>query len=458
MKNTTAFLRALLQLVLLAALVLGMVVLFRAVSRGPQISPEARPSQSLPAYPPPEDNPTNPPSSPPGQETPVPDWTEAPEPTEPPTPTLPPIPTPLPTAVVTPIPLAKPPIIPAVVGKTQQPFWIIYWQDNEVWRINDQGKDKQLLLDTYKSLGQWLTGHPMWGSDCCWVGRRVEVSPDGLQLVLVVVDKNKLAYKGEPFKFSIFVFDIQSGDLRLISEGYQPVWSPEGKRIAFLNEGALWIADLESGQQTKIAEGDPSNPNQSVAQMAWSPDGKMIAYLITEPMGVNPELFVIDAQSQSPPRLILPESFYPITGISWSPDGQQLLYLSPEGEMRGPNRADHLWMINEKNGQRNQLTQDMTISSWKWSPDGKWLAINATRHYERPGYLDNIWIMSAQMDQIFRVTSAPPEDLGVSWSPDGTRLIFLQEEVGLVTISLETGEVTPVGIDTGLNFSVGGTK
>ena len=254
------------------------------------------------------------------------------------------------------------------------------------------------------------------------------------------------------------MFDVQSNDLRLISEGYQPVWSPEGKRIAFLNEGALWIADLESGQQTKIAEGDTSILNQSVAQMAWSPDGKMLAYLITEPMGVNPELFVIDPQSQSLPRSILPASSYPIAGISWSPDGGQLLYLSPEGEMRGPNRADHLWMINEKNGQRNQLTQDMTISSWKWSPDGKWLAINATRHYERLGYLDNIWIMSAQMDQVFRVTSAPPEDLGVSWSPDGTRLIFLQEEVGLVTISLETGEVTPVGIDTGLNFSVGGTK
>ena len=34
MKNTTAFLRPLLQLVLLAALGLGMVLLFRAVSRG----------------------------------------------------------------------------------------------------------------------------------------------------------------------------------------------------------------------------------------------------------------------------------------------------------------------------------------------------------------------------------------------------------------------------------------
>ena len=195
MKNTTAFSRALLQLVLLAALMLGMVWLFRVLSRGPQISPEARPNQSLPAYPPPEDNPTNPPSPPPGQETPVSDWTEAPEPTEPPTPTLPPFPTPLPTPVVTPIPLAKSPIIPEVVGKTQQPFWIIYWQDNEVWRIDDQGKDKQLLLDTYKSLGQWLTGHPMRGTDCCWDGRRVEVSPDGLQLALVVVDKIKLAYK-----------------------------------------------------------------------------------------------------------------------------------------------------------------------------------------------------------------------------------------------------------------------
>jgi len=41
MKNATAFLRPLLLLVLLAAFVLGMVVLFRAVSRGVPAMPDA---------------------------------------------------------------------------------------------------------------------------------------------------------------------------------------------------------------------------------------------------------------------------------------------------------------------------------------------------------------------------------------------------------------------------------
>jgi Tol biopolymer transport system component len=192
--------------------------------------------------------------------------------------------------------------------------------------------------------------------------------------------------------------------------------------------------------------------------MAWSSDGNTIAYVLAESMGSFPEYWIKDVHSQSSPRILLPATTYAINGLAWSPDGQQLLYVSSEGNGGGPDGTDNLWTISAKDGARTQLTHDMTIASWAWSPDGTWIAISATKHYEQDLFLYDIWLLRLDGEQLIRVTSAPPQDFGAYWSPDGTHLIFLREGVGLVTLSLETGEVTSLGIDPGFQYAIGGAK
>jgi Tol biopolymer transport system component len=100
----------------------------------------------------------------------------------------------------------------------------------------------------------------------------------------------------------------------------------------------------------------------------------------------------------------------------------------------------------------------MTVTGGVLSPDGKWIAINATRQYEHEHQPYDIWLLSADGTNLLRVTGAPPQDSSVHWSPDGTRLFFLRTGVGLVTLSLDTGILTPIGIDSGFNFASGGAK
>ena len=382
------------------------------------------------------------------------------DPTLPPSPTAPPVPTLLPTPVVTPIPVASPPFIPEVVGKAQQPFWIIYWQGDEVWRIDDQGQNRELLVNTDKSLGHWLTDipEPLRQSDCCWVGPRVAVSPDGQKVALVTLKKTEHYSKGDPLVFTLYVLDVQSKELNLFSEGTYPVWSLNSQHIAFLKDGALWMTNFDLTQVTKLAEPNPAKPEQAVRNMAWSPDGNTIAYVLAESMGSFPEYWIKDIHSQSPPRLLLPATTYAVNGLTWSPDGQRFLYVSSEGEGSGPDGTDNLWTISAKDGVRTQLTQDMTTASWVWSPDGTWIVISATKHYERDLFLYDIWLLRPDGEQLIRVTSAPPQDIGAYWSPDGTRLIFLREGVGLVTLSLETGKVISLGIDPSFQYAIGGAK
>ena len=386
-----------------------------------------------------------------------------------PSPTLPPFPTPLPTPVVTPIPTVAPPIIPEAVGKDQQPFWIIYWQGNEIWRIDDQGKERQLLLDTYKQFGQWLTGHPMEGSDCCWDSVRVMVSPDGQKLAVVVVDRIKLTYKGEPFTFSIYLFDIRTGDLRFFSKGASPVWSPDGKRIAFVRltasgempEGGLWIGDLETDQIYQLIEGDPDNPTLHVSYWMWSPESLRIVYRYSEGSIGKPGIWIKSVADSSPSYLIpnVPADFYPY-GLLWTPDGQHLLGNVQEWVV--PGQPMSLWTISVNSGERQQLTRHMDVAPIQWSPDQNWLTVNARRLYEREEQPYDLWLLSADGTQLLRVTSAPPQDLGGYWSPDGTRLIFQREGTGLSILSLVTGDIASPGVslahDSRYNYAIGEIK
>jgi Tol biopolymer transport system component len=108
------------------------------------------------------------------------------------------------------------------------------------------------------------------------------ISPDGKQIVFTRswVDKVK-----DERVSNLWIVDIDGSRTRELTSGTwrdsQPVWSPDGKRIAFLSDRdgtnqlhVLWVDTREASQLTHL--------EQAPGGINWSPDGKWIAFTAFE--------------------------------------------------------------------------------------------------------------------------------------------------------------------------------
>jgi eukaryotic-like serine/threonine-protein kinase len=190
-------------------------------------------------------------------------------------------------------------------------------------------------------------------------------SPDGRLLALTV----RLP---DP---DVWVYDIERGALRRITfapgEDELPVWSPDGKRIAFASNGrqqAFMVAVDGSGQE------EPLMKNESHFHLqTWSPDGKLIAY---ERLGSSGqyEIWMLPLGGDRKPYPYLVSQFH-VNQPAFSKDGNWLAYTSTES-----GRAEVYVQRFPGPGEKIQVSTDGGNHP-VWSHDGKQLV------YENAGTL-----------------------------------------------------------------------
>ncbi|CAN5654138.1 S9 family peptidase [soil metagenome] len=100
------------------------------------------------------------------------------------------------------------------------------------------------------------------------------VSPDGKSLAFAIGDVN---FDANRTVTHIYAMPISGGNMKQLTSGDSsasgPRWSPDGKKIAYVTGGQIWVMDPDGAdkeQVTKISTG-ASGP-------VWSPDGKWIAF------------------------------------------------------------------------------------------------------------------------------------------------------------------------------------
>ena len=207
----------------------------------------------------------------------------------------------------------------------------------------------------------------------------------------IVVDRYHFKQDGEGYLGSrrrhLFLFDVESKKIDQLTTGKfsetNPSWSPDGQLIAFVsergtdpdkeNDSNIFVVEArvtaQPKQLTKYAGPDGGRP-------VWSPDGKTIAYL----QGSEPKLFAysLDKLALVPvdggePRVITDALDRAVGQPVWTADGSALMVQVQD------DRANHLARVRLTDGAVTRLIEGRrTVASFALAPSGRVAVIAGT--------------------------------------------------------------------------------
>ena len=203
--------------------------------------------------------------------------------------------------------------------------------------------------------------------------------------------------------------------------------SPEGDRVALQIDAGIndvWVLDLARNVRTRLTFGPVSNTNP-----VWSPDGKWIAYTANRTDGGAPGYSLCRKHSDgSGAEEILVSDTEQITATDWSGDGQHLLYA------RRSNSNGTVEMLDLPiEGERKPVLLLPRGNMGHLSPDGHWLAYQSQESGSVQVYVvahgggQGKWQVSAN--------TANPSN-APKWSKDGRELYYFDATYNLYAVAV----------------------
>lgn len=210
----------------------------------------------------------------------------------------------------------------------------------------------------------------------------------------------------------------------------QPALSPDGKRLAFVYRGDIWIAPAKGGRAWPLTQHVETD-----AYPVFSPDGRWVAFA-SRRTG-NWDIFVVPSEGGEPRQL----TWHSGSDIptSWSPDGKRLLFA---GRRDSPNYA--VFALEVGSLRTELVCEDYAPLSYPaFAPDGSKVAYSRYGfHWTRPRYTGSaaaqIWLFDLASGVRRPLTSNEHQHLWVQFLPDGQRLLT-------VTCTDPTPSARPLG-------------
>ena len=222
-----------------------------------------------------------------------------------------------------------------------------------------------------------------------------------------------------------------AADVQNSGQNFDPTWSPDGRKIAFVGDGKISVMNADGSGKRRLTAGTTgtgARDSRPDGGPAWSPDGRKIVFGTLRhagpfacsqahpSAGCNWELYVMNADGSGQRRLTRDPAID--NGATWSPDGRQLLFHRAPVFRRALPRSVGLWVMNADGSGQRRLAAATGAAAW--SPDGRMIA------YSRgTGDAREIYVMNADGSGQRRLTHSPGMDLLPTWSPDGRKIAFV---------------------------------
>jgi len=341
--------------------------------------------------------------------------------------------------------------------------------ESSIWLVATDGREAPVRITNGKHDAQ-----PRW-------------SPDGKSIVFVRGGQKDDAGKPKPGQLAIL--SLSGGEAWTVTDlpkgAADPVWSSDGKRIAFMSSTTQ--EDIQKDERKKSAA---KTGNTKEAESEHESDVHFInraVYRSNDEGYLDPKrhahiwVLAVPAFSDELTKpMQLTSGNYDEGDLLWSSDNERIYFLTQRiDEPYYVLPSTDIYSVPSAGGNPEKLaTVPMGIGDLVLSPDGRKLAFHGSvaqpiRSYSQP----DLWIMDVSpdakphnltADYDFDVGSsvfgdnAPPRGGGgrrLYWSRDGRWLFDIAEKQGrtpIVRVDAQTGTVTEVtrGDQAALDFSV----
>ena len=263
--------------------------------------------------------------------------------------------------------------------------------------------------------------------------REFRLAPDGRRVVFTAEAAGAR---------QIFVMPIRGGYPEQLTatekSASDPQWSPDGRRIAFVRDEAIWMIDVEGSHQALVTHHPGGNRSPR-----WSADGHQIAF-VSRRRGWD-QLWLVDApvprrgrpaaRPRSPEPTPLTSTGVDIDDYAWAPDGRRIAVTS----QRLPNLlTSQIHIVDVATGRDRLVAGE---AAWETGP--RWLADGSglLMVTDQDGWFQVVCV-SLDGGRRAVLTSGPHEhgEPGGGWgyaalpSPDGRRFVHVEIREGLVDL------------------------
>ena len=237
-----------------------------------------------------------------------------------------------------------------------------------------------------------------------------EIGADPIHLA-IARQGDELAYVRNPAERSdILKLDMSTTSRKTVkvtnSTGMDvdPVYSPDGQRIAFASSRAgsneIWVVGVDGSNPVPLT----SLRAPITGSPRWSPDGTQLVF--DSRFGDKEGIFVVNASGGQPRRL-------PVEGIlpAWSQDGRWIYFAKHSDK-------DQIWKVPAAGGPAIQVTRN---GGWECfeSPDGRFL------FYTKPDGTAGVWRMPVAGGEETEIRELRPIAGHRYWTVNRTGVYFL---------------------------------
>jgi dipeptidyl aminopeptidase/acylaminoacyl peptidase len=340
-----------------------------------------------------------------------------------------------------------------------------------------------LLAVLSSAMAQEAGKHAITFADMIQMHRvgEAQVSPDGKWVAYTVTTPDLDANRGVS---NIWLVPTVGGaSMQLTQSGHDssPVWSPDGKVIAFLSsrsgDSQVYLLSMDGGEAKPLTHLSTGADN-----LKWSPDGKTIAFTsgvypdckddacnsardvekekdkvkahVAEHLlyrhwthwneGKRSHLFVVSLDESSTPRDLTAGADYDVppderggpSDLNFSPDSKEICFTAVTDPVEAISTNGDLFVVPVAGGEAKRITTQPGFDGGPaYSPDGKYIAYHAqlTAEYESDRW--RVMLYDRATSKIENLSEGFDRSANeLTWSADSKTIYFMAEDETLQPI------------------------